>query len=162
MSLVKWLFIGLILLPIVEIGVLLLVAALIGWIWVLALVIMAALTGAYLLRRSGLDNLGRLRATVEADGIKAINLDSPGLAAIVGGILLIIPGFITDLLAVALIVGPVRRWAVNAIGRMRRARRKPAESSKTIDLGPDEWRQVSETPIADTPIEDRRDQKASR
>jgi UPF0716 protein FxsA len=162
MFLVKWLFIGLLLLPIVEIAALLLVAAAVGWLWVLVLVSAAALTGVAMLRRSGLSNLGHLRAAVETDGIKAINLESPGLAAIAAGILLIIPGFITDLAAAALLIPPLRRWAAHAFRRMRYAGKPPPTGSKTIDLGPDDWRQVSETPMADTPLEDRRDRKLRR
>jgi UPF0716 protein FxsA len=162
MSLVKWLIIGLLLLPIVEIAALLLVAATIGWLWVLAAVVAAAVTGAAMPRRSGLSNLGRLRAAAEADGIKAINLDSPGLAAIAAGILLIIPGFITDLAAAALLIPPVRRWALHVFRRRQLVRKPPPTGSKTIDLGPDDWRQVSERPMSDTPIEDRRDRKLRR
>jgi UPF0716 protein FxsA len=115
-----------------------------------------------MLRRSGLSNLGRLRAAAEADGIKAINLDSPGLAAIAAGILLIIPGFITDLAAAALLIPPVRRWALHVFRRRQLVRKPPPTGSKTIDLGPDDWRQVSERPMSDTPIEDRRDRKLRR
>jgi hypothetical protein len=45
---------------------------------------------------------------------------------------------------------------------MRYAGKPPPTGSKTIDLGPDDWRQVSETPMADTPLEDRRDRKLRR
>jgi UPF0716 protein FxsA len=149
MSFAKWVVVGLLILPIAEIVVILLVAALIGWLWVLFIVLASSLVGALVVRRSGVENLRRFRSAVEAEGIRGINLETPGLAAIVGGILLILPGFITDILGAALFVGPVRRWAAATFGWTIGRRRQRRADTGIIDLGPDDWRQLSETPIED-------------
>jgi UPF0716 family protein affecting phage T7 exclusion len=65
-----------------------------------------------------------------------------------GGILLVFPGFITDTVGALLFVPQFQRWAAAAIGRARQ-RRRAARDPSVIDLTPKEWRQVGE-PIDDT------------
>jgi UPF0716 protein FxsA len=139
MSLVKWGFIGLLVLPVVELGALLLVATLIGWLAALALFVSTSLLGLVLLRRSGRADLDRLRKAFAAQGLRALSLDTPGFAAMLGGILLVFPGFITDLVGAALLVPVIRRWALRRQGEKDKG---PPTRSQVIDLAPDEWRQL--------------------
>ena len=111
MSLVKWTLIGLLVLPAAELVAFFLVAALIGWLWAAGLFIATSIAGALLLRRFGRADLDRLRTAFARDGIRALHLETPGMATMLGGILLIFPGFITDLLGAALLLPAVRRWA---------------------------------------------------
>lgn len=141
MSLVKWTFVGLLLLPAAELVVLLLATATIGWFWTVVLLLGASLTGVYLLRRTGRGDFDRLRAAFAQDGLRAIHLETPGFATMLGAILLVIPGFITDIVGAALFVPAFRRWAVGTIGRA--ARRRP-QDPRVIDLEPHEWRQLPE------------------
>lgn len=141
MSLVKWTFVGLLLLPAAELVVLLLATATIGWFWTVVLLLGASLTGVYLLRRTGRGDFDRLRAAFAQDGLRAIHLETPGFATMLGAILLVIPGFITDIVGAALFVPAFRRWAVGTIGRA--ARRRP-QDPMVIDLEPHEWRQLPE------------------
>ena len=60
MSLVKWGFIGLLVLPAAELATFLLVAALIGWLAAAMLFVATSVAGVMLLRHSGRDNLDRL------------------------------------------------------------------------------------------------------
>ena len=99
MFLVKWGFIGLIALPAAELLTFVLVAALIGWLPATALFVTTSAIGIMLLRRSGAGDLDRLRTALVAGGIRAIRLDTPGAASLLSGILLIFPGFITDIMA---------------------------------------------------------------
>src|SRR5262249_44626238 len=110
MSLVKWGFILLIGLPAAEVAAFLLVAALIGWLAAAILLVAPSLVGVMLRRRSG-GELARFRAAFARDGLRALHLESPGAAALLGGILLLFPGFITDILGAGLLVPPLRRWA---------------------------------------------------
>jgi UPF0716 protein FxsA len=58
------------------------------------------------------------------------------------GILLVLPGFVTDLAGAALLVGPLRRRISAAI---RRAGRTPARDPGTvIDLDPQDWRRIAD------------------
>jgi len=141
MSLVKWTFIGLAALPAAEFLALILVAALIGWLWTAALFVATSVVGVLLLRKSGRADLDRVRNAFARDGIRAIHLETPGVAPVIGGILLIFPGFITDILGAALYVPPLRRWAAGKLAERagRTARRR---DEHVIDLEPGEWRHL--------------------
>ena len=138
MSLVKWTFIGLAALPAAELLALILVAAVIGWLWTAALFVATSVLGVLLLRKSGRADLDRARKAFARDGLRAIRLETPGVAPVIGGILLVFPGFITDILGAALYVPPLRRWAAGKLAeRARRAERRRDE--RVIDLEPGEW-----------------------
>jgi UPF0716 protein FxsA len=142
MSLVKWIFIGLLVLPAAEVLVLIVVAALIGWLWAAILFVATSLAGVLLLKRSGRADRNRLRAAFAQHGIRAVHLQSPGVATGLGGILLIFPGFITDVLGAALCVPAVRRWAAGQLATLARSRRHSRRDDRIIDLAPSEWHQI--------------------
>jgi UPF0716 protein FxsA len=140
MSLVKWVFIGVLALPAVEIAAFILMAALIGWLGAATLFVATSMLGLELLRRAGRNDLNRLSAAVSAHGLRGLHLETPGAAAMVGGILLVLPGFITDILGAALLLPAFRRWA--SAGLARAARRRRAARRGIIDLDPGEWSQI--------------------
>ena len=142
MSLVKWAFIGIVMLPAAEIGAFLLLAVLIGWLWTIVLFLGTSVAGVILLRWSGRSDFDRVRAALAKEGLRAVHLETPGFAAIVGGILLVFPGFITDLLGLALLTPPLRRWAGAVLAKATRKRRRGRDEVTVIDLEPDEWRQI--------------------
>jgi UPF0716 protein FxsA len=142
MSLVKWAFIGLLALPAAEVVSFLLVAVLIGWFWAALLFVATSVAGVLLLRHHGRHDLERFRAAFAQDGIRAVHLESPGVAAMLGGILLVFPGFITDLLGAALLVPPLRRWLSGKLAQARRDRRRRKYGDHVIDLAPSEWQQI--------------------
>jgi UPF0716 protein FxsA len=145
MSLVKWTFLGLVLLPAAELAAFLLVVAAIGWFWATALFIGTSLLGLLLLRRTGRAHLDRFRAAIARRGLRAIHLETPGAAPIVGGILLVVPGFITDLLGLLMLVPPVRRATA---ARLRRGlRNRQGSGREVIDLEPSQWHTVSSRKI---------------
>lgn len=148
MSLVKWGFIGLFLLPVAELAAFVAVAVAIGWFWAVCLFLATSVAGLLILRRSGRSDIDRFRDAFRRDGIRAIHLESPGLGPMLGGILLLFPGFITDVLGALLLVPPVRRKLRGFIARARETHRRQREPS-VIDLTPKEWHQVSEKPIED-------------
>jgi|SRR5712691_4019648 len=156
MSLVKWIFVGLLLLPAAEIVMFMLMAMQIGWLWTIALFFATSVVGVCLLRRTGRDNLARFAAALRQDGVRAIHLESPGFAAMAGGILLVFPGFITDVIGALLFLPPLRRWASAGIGRAIRKRRRGRADPSVIELKPEEWHQVSTTAIEDAQSPKRR------
>jgi UPF0716 protein FxsA len=94
--------------------------------------------GVLLLRKSGRADLDRVRNAFARDGIRAIRLETPGVAPVIGGILLVFPGFITDILGAALYVPPLRRWGAGKLAeRARRAGQRRDE--RVINLEPGEW-----------------------
>ena len=142
MSLVKWTLIGLLVLPAAELFAFFLVAALIGWLWAAGLFIATSILGALLLIRFGRADLDRLRTAFARDGIRALHLETPGMATMLGGILLIFPGFITDLLGAALLLPAVRRWAAAKLATFARSSRRTPRDDRVIELEPGEWHQI--------------------
>ena len=146
MSLVKWGFVGLFLLPLAEIAVFVAVAVAIGWLPAVCLFLATTILGLVILRRSGRSDLDRFRDAFRRDGFRAIHLESPGLGPMLGGILLVFPGFVTDLLGALLLVPLVRRKLRGLAARARETRRRQRQP-EVVDLTPKEWRQISEKPI---------------
>ena len=144
MSLVKWAFIGVLLLPAAEFAAFVLVALAIGWLLAALLFLGTTAIGLLVLRRAGRRDFDRFRSTLGAHGIRAINLETPGLATMLGGILLVLPGFITDVAGALLLWPLTRRFVGAAIGRAIKKQRA-ASQPDVIDLAPDEWHQISET-----------------
>jgi UPF0716 protein FxsA len=144
MLLVKWAFVGLLVLPAAEVVTFIAVAALIGWLPAAALFVATSVLGVVLLKRSGRADLERLRVGFATDGIRALHLESPGAATMLGGILLVFPGFITDLLGAALFVPALRRWAAGKLADALRKRRRSARDDHVIDLEPSEWQQITD------------------
>ena len=139
---VKWTLIGLLVLPAAELLAFLLMAALIGWFWAAGLFIATSIVGVLLLRRFGRADLDRLRTAFARDGIRALHLETPGMATMLGGILLIFPGFITDLLGAALLLPAVRRWAAAKLATFARGSRRTPCDDRVIELEPGEWHQI--------------------
>ena len=98
------LFIGL---PIAEIAVFIMVGGAIGVLPTIALVLLAAVAGISIIRRQGIQTLARLQASLDAGGDPAGPLANGALLAI-AGILLFVPGFLTDGLGLLLLIPAVR------------------------------------------------------
>lgn len=110
----------LLLLPVLEIAVFIEVGSRIGAGVTVGLVVLSAVLGVLLLRRQGLSVLRKAQMAADR-GELPVGAVFEGFCVAVGGILLIIPGFLTDTVAVLLLIPPLR----NAIGlwlfeRMRR------------------------------------------
>lgn len=119
----------LVLWPIAEIAVFLQVVSWIGVLNTLALMVAISLCGAWMVKRQGLGTLARMRADLDDGRIPTGPMTDGGLLAL-AGFLLLIPGFVTDIFGLALLVPPVRagvrrflghRFSVRA-GRVRRGR----------------------------------------
>src|SRR5499427_7238789 len=128
--------------PAAEVLAFLLMAALIGWWWAAGLFIATSIVGVLLLRRFGRADLDRLRTAFARDGIRALHLETPGMATMLGGILLIFPGFITDLLGAALLLPAVRRWAAAKFATFARSSRRTPRDDRVVELEPGEWHQI--------------------
>src|SRR5262245_41170254 len=89
-----------------------LVAAAIGFASAVALMLATSVAGVLVLRWAGRGRFAQLRAAVAGgtlDG-RAMRQGGARLAAVLAGILLIVPGFVTDILGALLLVPKVRRW----------------------------------------------------
>lgn len=103
-----WLLIALVIaFPVVEIAVFVKVAGALGVLATVALALGAGLVGLILVRAQGLRALLRAKAQAEQGDMPMAELFDGVCLAVAGG-LLILPGFITDALAVLLLLPPVR------------------------------------------------------
>jgi UPF0716 protein FxsA len=91
----------------VEIYVLVTVGQAIGALNTIALVIIVALIGAWLAKHEGASVLRRIQNQVDAGKMPNNELIDGGLI-LTGGILLITPGFVTDILGIFLLFPPTR------------------------------------------------------
>jgi len=129
-------FVGL---PVLEIYVIVLVGEQIGLLWTVVLLIASSMIGVRLIRSQGRAVLRNLQATIRA-GRPPAREALDGALVFVGGVLLIAPGFITDLIGAVLLVPPtravirsliVRHYAGRVIGYV--ARSSPPRGRPSLD-----------------------------
>ncbi|GAA2012396.1 hypothetical protein GCM10009719_23580 [Nocardioides kribbensis] len=94
-------------LPIVEIYVLIQVGQVIGVGWTVLLLVLDSILGGWLIRREGARAWRAMRATLEAGRMPARELADGGLV-VLGGTLMLSPGFVTDVFGILLIL-PITR-----------------------------------------------------
>jgi UPF0716 protein FxsA len=134
----KMIAIGLLAWPVAEIAAFIFVATFVGVPTALLLMFLVSVAGLLILRHFG-GGVTRLRTSAGHARIAAVNLDGTGMAPGLGGILLVIPGFITGLLGVLTLFPVSRRWLLAACRRLFAASRQTG-SPQIIDLAPNEWR----------------------
>jgi UPF0716 protein FxsA len=98
------LFIGV---PFAEIYVLLQVGHAIGVVNTLGLLILISVVGAWLAKREGLGVLRRMQRSIDAGRVPGTELVD-GFLILLAGALMLTPGFLTDILAILLLLPPVR------------------------------------------------------
>lgn len=91
----------------VEVVSMIVVASIVGTLAMLVLLILSMVAGFALLRRNGFGAVGRIRAEVDRGRAPAAAFADTALVFI-AGLLLIIPGFVSDILALLLLVPAVR------------------------------------------------------
>ncbi|QXP90421.1 FxsA family protein [Methylococcus capsulatus] len=112
MNPLKLAILALLLLPIAEIYVLIRVGSVLGFLPTLMLLGSAALAGTYLMQTQGLKTFGRIQQSLEAGRLPAQDMIEGGLI-LAAGILLLIPGFISDGASLVLLLPASRRWLVD-------------------------------------------------
>lgn len=118
-------------LPLMEIAAFVLVGQAIGVGATLLLVVAAAVAGALLVKSRGLALLARFRDMAQRGEWPGPELFDD-FFLIVAGLLLILPGFVSDAVAVALLFGPLRR-AIHRWGRSYVERAGVHAGPRTID-----------------------------
>ena len=102
-------FLAFVLTPIIEIGLFIEVGGLIGLWPTLAIVLLTAFAGTFLLRMQGLQVLRKAQSAMAA-GEMPLDPVIHGLFLLVAGALLLTPGFATDAFGFLLFVPAVRSW----------------------------------------------------
>jgi UPF0716 protein FxsA len=101
---------------VVEISVIIQVGQWIGFLNTVGLLLLVSLVGAWLVKRQGLGVMARIREQRSAGRIPATEAFD-GALILVAGVLLVIPGFVTDALGLLLLIPPVRAVARRFVSR---------------------------------------------
>ena len=145
MNMAKYLLLAVLALPFMELAVFIAVAGSIGFLWALFLVVATSMAGAMVLRHAGGNHIARVRVAMGDGGFSALQADNAGAATLFAGILLLIPGFITDVLGLLLLFAPLRR----ALGALFGVKSSPARADGVVDLEPEQWHQVPDAALSD-------------
>lgn len=104
-----YLFLLFILMPIVEIAVLIQVGGSIGLVPTLLIIIATAILGTYLLRQQGLATLTKAQQRMSSGQLPAEQM-MEGVILLIGGVLLLTPGFVTDAFGFCCLFPLTRQW----------------------------------------------------
>lgn len=99
----RWVLLGLLLLPFVEVAVLVLVGKAVGFWSTLALIVLVALVGAWLARRETGRTYRALQKALDSGRMPADEV-TDAILVMMGGFLLILPGFVSDVLGLVLVL----------------------------------------------------------
>lgn len=139
------LFVLFIIVPIVELAIIIQVGQVVGTGWTIVALIVMSLVGAALVKREGLRAWRRVRKALAASRMPAEEVVD-GALVLLGGALMLTPGFMTDAVGLAVVL-PVSRGLINrgirtrvrstfGLGPARRSgeRGAPRPSDDVIDV----------------------------
>ncbi|MBZ2171281.1 FxsA family protein [Nitratidesulfovibrio sp. SRB-5] len=106
----------LLLVPFLEFYVLVEVGARIGAFNAVLLVILFAMVGVWLARTQGMGTLARIQQNL-AQGVLPADEMLDGLFLLLAGLLMVFPGFVSDVFGILLLLPPVRRLAAHLLRR---------------------------------------------
>jgi len=125
------LFLLFITIPLLELWILIEVGSGIGGLSTIALCMLTAALGAFLIRWQGMNTLIDAQPRM-AQGEFPVDHGFHGLMIACAGILLFIPGFITDAIGFLLLVPPVRQWLINTFIPLPRQRQSDIIDAEII------------------------------
>jgi UPF0716 protein FxsA len=140
----------LLLMPLAEIAGFVLVGKAIGLLATLALVLLSFFVGMMLLRRQGVGILRRMSAQGQTGSMPGRELLRPAML-VIAALLFILPGFISDIVALLILIPAVRDLAWRYVSRRfvvgtARATATPTQpaygstGAKVVDLDEDDYR----------------------
>lgn len=125
--------------PLLEVYLLIKVGGVIGVFPTIALIVLTAIVGAMLLRAQGLATLARFQTNLQQGELPTFTLVE-GMLLLVGGALLLTPGFFTDAIGFLCLIPPTRRLLVRALlsqvtvfSQSNTAGRRDAPSARVIE-----------------------------
>jgi len=113
------LFVLFVVAPIIELYVLIKVGGSIGVLNTIGLLILVAMIGSWVIKREGLRVWNRFATTVQSGQTPTREI-ADGVCVLVAGLLMIVPGFVSDVLALVLLFPPTRAVARGWLLRRRR------------------------------------------
>lgn len=107
--------------PLLELYVLIQVGSAIGALNTIALLVLMGVAGGWLMKREGLGVVRRVQSQLSAGRVPATEVVD-GFLILFGGALMLTPGFLSDILGLALLVPPVRALVRAGLARRLRVR----------------------------------------
>ena len=114
-------FLLFIFIPIIEISIFILIGSKIGVMNTIAIILLTALIGIYLVRKQGLSLLFNAQRNM-SQGIFPTEELKGGIFLLVSGLLLITPGFFTDCVGFAMFIKPVQNFVSMQAGNYFKSR----------------------------------------
>lgn len=111
MRLLLFLFI---VIPALEIGLFILAGKTVGGVATIALIIATGILGAYLAKQQGMGVVRKVQEQIRS-GYPPADALVEGACVLLGGLLLLTPGFITDIIGLLLILPPTRKMVQPAL-----------------------------------------------
>ena len=105
-------FLAFIIIPIIEISIFITIGSNIGILNTIAIILITALVGIFLVRRQGLKLLFDAQRNL-AQGVMPTQEIKGGIFLLISGLLLITPGFFTDCIGFAVFLKPVQNFIAN-------------------------------------------------
>jgi len=121
----RWLVVAFLLIPILELAVIIQVGQIIGFWPTLALLVAESILGAWLVKREGRRAWHNVRTILSEGREPDIALTDAGLV-LVGGTLLLTPGFVTDIVGFACVLPMTRPLMRRGVSRLIRRSRDSA------------------------------------
>jgi len=117
-------------LPTLELYLLIEIGSDLGAFLTIFLVVFTAVLGGFLVRRQGISTLSRVHQATERGEVPALEM-LEGAVLLLGGLLLLIPGFFTDAVGFLCLVPPLRRLLLMGVAQRFRASAEVVQSQQT-------------------------------
>jgi UPF0716 protein FxsA len=142
-------FLGGLLFVAAEIASFVVVAGQIGFLWALAILVVVSALGPFVVRRVGVGVLANTQQRLAHGELPTREL-LDGLVVLIGGVMICVPGFVSDALGLLLMIGPVRHLVIRAVGNRlaRRVQTIRTDRWRVIDVRPQPMRDDSRPPTA--------------
>lgn len=118
--------------PLAELYLLIELGSVLGGLSTIALCLFTAALGAWLVRAQGFQTLTRAQNNLSDGQLPAVEMFE-GIFIVVAGVLLLVPGLITDLIGFACLIPPLRRFLIHRV--MSRRNVSGSFSNIKIDRG---------------------------
>ncbi len=141
-----WVFLAILAVPLIEIGLFVQLGGAIGLWPTLAWVLVSAALGLVVLK--GIATQGAISLSRDMQELRdPLSPLAHRVMLVMAGVLLLLPGFLTDFFGILLLIPPVRTLIIQAIGRKLRAKmpQTPAPAAR-LDIIEGEWQEAEPGP----------------
>jgi UPF0716 protein FxsA len=132
------LFILFLTIPLLELYLLIQVGSVVGPIFTIGLCLLTAALGAALLRFQGLQTISKIQSKANAGEVPAVDMLEGGIL-LFSGLLLLTPGFFTDIIGFLCLTPNIRTWVATGFLNKHFLRTAHAHSNHTVIVEGEFW-----------------------